>query len=95
MYLGEYTKTTQHKRQSKHGTNHTYSRNVTIVKLRCDNCDTLFERLRSSMSPNRLNNNFFHVCNNCNAKKFAQKKGVEKRKIWNLTASSSLDISKL
>jgi len=95
MYLGEYTKTNYYKRHSKYGKEHTYSRGSSIVQLRCDDCNTLFERSRSSMSPNRLNNNFFHVCESCDAKKFAQKKGVEKKQMWNMTASSSIPISKL
>jgi len=47
------------------------------------------------MNPNRINNNFFHVCSECDAKVFAQRKGIEKKQIWNLPASSDLDISKL
>jgi hypothetical protein len=47
------------------------------------------------MDPKRLSNNYFHVCENCNAKVFAQKKGVEKKKMWDLPASSNIPISKL
>jgi hypothetical protein len=47
------------------------------------------------MDPNRLNNNYFHVCKSCDSKKFAQKKGVEKKQVWNLSVNSDLDISKL
>jgi|TARA_A100001035_G_scaffold119831_1_gene94100 hypothetical protein len=47
------------------------------------------------MDPKRLNNNYFHVCSNCDAKKFAQKKGVEKKQVWNLSASSTMPIGKL
>ena len=47
------------------------------------------------MDPKRLNNNYFHVCNNCNDKTFAQKKGLEKKQIWNLSASSDLPVGKL
>ena len=74
---------------------HNYYRDKRIVILRCDNCDTEFKRERGKMDPKRLNNNYFHVCNNCDSKKFAQKKGVERKQVWNLPASSDLPISKL
>lgn len=47
------------------------------------------------MSPKRLSNNYFHCCKNCDPKKFAQKKGAEKRTIWDMPASSLADISRL
>jgi|TARA_B100001094_G_scaffold39676_1_gene34223 hypothetical protein len=47
------------------------------------------------MDPKRLNNNYFHVCSNCDSKSFAQKKGVEKKQVWNMSASSSTPIGKL
>lgn len=40
------------------------------------------------MDPKRLNNNFYHVCGNCDPKKFAQLKGVEARKVWDMPVSS-------
>ena len=95
MFIKEYTIKKRHERTSKLGKIHSYYRNVTIVVLRCDNCNIDFERPRGSMDPKRLTYNYFHVCKNCDSKKFAQKKGVERKQIWNLTASSSLPISKL
>jgi hypothetical protein len=47
------------------------------------------------MDPNRLSNNYFHVCKNCDSKKFAQRKGIERKQVWNLSASSNLPIGKL
>jgi|TARA_B100001094_G_scaffold46603_1_gene41781 hypothetical protein len=47
------------------------------------------------MDPKRLTNNYFHVCSSCDAKRFAQKKGVEKKQVWNMTASSTTPIGKL
>ena len=47
------------------------------------------------MDPNRINNNVFHVCEDCDSKKFAQKMGITRKKIWDMPASSDLDISKL
>jgi hypothetical protein len=95
MFIKEFKKQTRHVRKSKTGKEHAYKRDVTICVFRCDNCDTEFQRERGSMDPKRLNNNYFHVCKNCNSKKFAQKKGVERKKVWNLPASSDLPISKM
>jgi hypothetical protein len=95
MFIKEFKKQTRHVRKSKTGKEHAYKRDVTICVFRCDNCDTEFQRERGSMDPKRLNNNYFHVCKNCDSKKFAQKKGVERKKVWNLPASSDLPISKM
>jgi hypothetical protein len=95
MFIKEFKKQTRHVRKSKTGKEHAYKRDVTICVFRCDNCDTEFQRERGSMDPKRLNNNYFHVCKNCNSKKFAQKMGVTKKQIWDMPASSNLDISRL
>ena len=95
MYLGEFIERSRHTRRSKLGTCHEYYREKTFVKLRCDNCDEIFIRPRSNMDPKRLTNNYFHVCKDCDAKVFAQKKGVERKQVWNLHASSDIPISKL
>jgi hypothetical protein len=95
MFIREYVCKKCHERPSKLGKIHRYYRNVTVVVLRCDNCDLEFERERGSMNPKRINNNYFHVCENCDAKKFAQKRGVERKKVWTLTASSDLPVGKL
>ena len=95
MFIKEYILKKLYERSSKCGMKHTYYRDVTMVILRCDSCSAEFERSRGSMDPKRISNNYFHVCANCDAKKFAQKKGVERKQIWNMSASSDLDISKL
>jgi len=95
MFLGEFTKKIRYVRRSKLGYEHEYFREKTFVQLRCDNCDDHFLRPRGNMDPKRLNNNYFHVCENCDAKKFAQKKGVERKQVWNLNASSDIPIGKL
>ena len=95
MFIKEYTQQSRHTRKSKNGEEHQYYRNKTIVVFRCDCCDQEFTRPRGSMDPKRLSNNYFHVCENCDAKRFAQKKGVERKQIWNLSASSNLSIGKL
>ena len=82
-------------RSSKHGLMHTYTRKLAIITFRCDNCTCIFTRPRSKMDPKRLSNNYFHVCANCDSKRFAQKKRIERRDIWDMKASSLEDISKL
>ena len=95
MFIREYTLKKLHERLSKLGKPHKYYRDVTMVILRCDSCNVEFERARGRMDPKRLSNNYFHVCGNCDAKKFAQKKGVERKQVWNMSASSNLPIGKL
>ena len=95
MFIKDYILKKRHERLSKLGKPHTYYRDMTMCVFRCDNCGTEFERSRGSMDPKRLNNNYFHVCKNCDAKKFAQKKGVEKKVMWDMPVSSTVDISKL
>lgn len=82
-------------RPSKNGIKHTYVKKRALIELRCDNCNEIFTRPRANMSPKRLNNNYFHVCNTCDNKRFAQKKRIQKTKIWDMKASSLEDISKL
>ena len=94
MFIKEYILKKLYERHSKLGNVHQYYRDVTMVVLRCDNCDVEFERSRGKMDHRRLSNNFFHVCGNCDAKKFAQRKGVEQKKIWDMPASSDLPVSK-
>jgi len=95
MFIEEYIIVKRYERLSKLGKNHEYWRSSTVCKFRCDNCNSEFHRPRGSMDPKRLSNNYFHVCKNCDAKVFAQKKGVEKKKVWGLSASSDLPIGKL
>jgi len=95
MFIKEYTLKKRHERISKHGKVHAYYRDLTMVILRCDDCGTEFERARGSMDPKRLSNSYFHVCKNCDSKKFAQKKGVEQKQKWNMTASSNIPINRL
>jgi hypothetical protein len=94
MFLGTEKVITEHKRRSKLGKEHKYNRVKTIVKLRCDNCDSVFTRDLKKISRARLNNNYFHVCSNCDAKRFAQRKGIEQKQIWDMPASADIPISK-
>ena len=95
MFVRDYIIVKRYERPSKKQKVHSYHRSNTICVFRCDNCNCEFERPRSKMDPKRLSNNYFHVCNNCDAKVFAQKKGVERKKIWSMSASSDMPIGKL
>jgi rubredoxin len=87
--------TTSYTRTSKLGIDHSYIRKKTILIIRCDNCGLTFNREKGSMSPDRASNQFYHVCGNCNAKQFAQSKGVERRKIWEMPVSSLKTLDQL
>jgi len=95
MFISMEFIVTHHSRKSKLGNTHEYTRKKTIVNFRCDACGEEFQREKGSIDPNRLNNNFYHVCKNCDAKRFAQEKGVEKRHIWNMPVSSLKNIGQL
>lgn len=95
MFKGTHIEKTTHVRKSKLGVEHTYVRERTYAMFRCDSCGEEFSRERGKMDPKRLSNNYFHVCSNCDAKRFAQKRGIQKKQVWDLPASSNLDISKL
>lgn len=84
-----------YKRVSKLGIEHNYKKIKNVIVLRCDNCGSIFERDVSSMSPKRRSNAYFHVCENCDTKRFAQRKGVERRFIWDRHVDSTDDISKI
>lgn len=95
MYLTEETEMCLYSRKSKLGQEHSYHRLKTVCVFRCDSCGEIFRRDRAKMSPKRLSNNYFHCCNKCDSKKFAQHKGAERRTIWDRPASSLDDISRL
>lgn len=95
MYIKTEIEYKLYLRTSKLGKEHSYIRSHTVAIFRCDNCGEIFTRLKGNMSPKRLNNNYFHCCTNCDPKRFAQKKGAERRTIWDKTVNSDLDISRL
>lgn len=95
MFTGTVTEQKEYARSSKLGLVHTYTRERTYVVFLCDCCGERFTRLKGSVDPKRLNNNYFHCCSRCDAKRFAQRKGAERRTIWDMPVNSDLDISKL
>jgi hypothetical protein len=87
--------TTEYTRASKCNKSHTYTRTKTLVVIQCDSCQTLFEREQGKMSKQRISSDYYHVCSTCDPKRFAQKRGAERRKIWNLSADSDINITKI
>jgi hypothetical protein len=95
MYLNTEFRENHYVRTSKRGCVHTYSRKKAVLVMRCDCCGEVFQRDKGSMDPKRLTNSVYHVCGNCDAKKFAQEKGVEARKVWDMPVSSLKTIDQL
>jgi hypothetical protein len=94
MFLRKKNKKTTYFRKSKNGIEHSYTRTKTVAELRCDNCDEIFYRELKKIQSKRLSNNYFHCCSDCDSKRFAQRKGVERKKIWDMPASIDLPVSK-
>jgi len=95
MFIEIFYLTNTYTRASKTGLEHSYTRESAFIRLRCDNCSVIFTRQKGKMDPKRLSNNYFHVCPNCDPKRFAQQKRIQKSKQWDMKASSLEDISKL
>lgn len=94
MFLTIKTIKNTYFRKSKLGKLHQYFRNSTMVCMRCDECSKYFERNLKQMDKKRMSNNYFHCCSDCEPKKFAQKKSIERKKIWDMPASLDLPVSK-
>ena len=94
MFLRTITEIFEYQRPSKLGVVHSYSRKKTVAVFRCDSCDIIFDRELKKIQKKRLSNNYFHCCSNCDAKRFAQRKGIERKKIWDMPASTELPVGK-
>jgi hypothetical protein len=94
MFLRREIRIFEYVRTSKLGKEHRYKRDKTVAVLRCDNCDQEFERDLKHIDYRRLSNNYFHCCANCDSKRFAQRKRVERKSIWDMPASSTLPVGK-
>ena len=77
-----------YERQSKLGVYHTFHRKNTVYVFKCDSCGDIFLRARAQVDPERASNDYKHVCNNCDTKKFAQSVGVKMHHIYQLDAST-------
>ena len=95
MFISTEFRENHYVRVSKKGKTHIFSRKKTILVMQCDSCGEVFSRDKGSMNPKRVTNAFYHVCGNCDAKKFAQSKGVEARRVWDMPVSSLKPISQL
>jgi predicted phosphodiesterase len=95
MFIGTEFRENHYVRVSSRGKTHTYNRRKTVLVFRCDCCGEVFSRDKGNMDPKRITNNVYHVCGNCDAKKFAQSKGVEARKVWSMAASSLKTLDQL
>ena len=95
MFIQTRSQKNQYARLSKLGNQHSYTRTKTIVILKCDDCDTVFDRDLKKIDRKRLNNNYFHCCSECDIKRFAQRTGADHKKIWDMPTDTDLDISKL
>ncbi len=95
MYIGQEYAHQNYYRKSRYGTMHMYVRKKTVLIFQCDCCGGYFKRDKRDMDPKRLNNNYYHVCGNCDAKKFAQSKGVEARRVWDMPVSSLKTLDQL
>jgi hypothetical protein len=94
MFLRTRQQITEYIRVSKLGKEHCYSKLKTVAEFRCDNCDEIFYRDLKKIARKRLSNNYFHCCSNCDHKRFAQRKGVERKQIWDMPASTTLPVGK-
>lgn len=94
MFLRKEIQEIQYVRVSKLGQEHAYSRKKTVAIFRCDNCDEIFSRDLKHIDHRRLSNNYFHCCSNCDSKKFAQRKGAERKTIWDMPASLDWPVGK-
>ena len=95
MFIEEKKIRVEYTRTSKLKKSHTYTRVQTVLVFQCDACQTIFERNLGQMDSRRRDNHYHHVCSNCDSYRFAQKKGVERRKIWDLPIDSDLSIGRL
>lgn len=94
MFIRIKTKITEYSRLSKTGVVHQYTRAKTIAVFQCDECEGVIERDLKHVDKKRLSNNYFHCCACCNPKRFAQRKGIEQKKIWDMPASTTLPVGK-
>ena len=87
MYIKETTEIHLHQRESKLGNVHNFKRRRTVYHFQCDACGKEFLRDKSKVALSRASNKYHHVCASCDVHRYAQKLGIEMRKIYRLDAS--------
>jgi hypothetical protein len=85
----------EYQRLSKQGRVHPYFRTYEVAVLQCDSCGLQFTRRTRDMDPRRLTAEHSHVCGSCNQKQYAQSKGVENKRFWNITVDLDQDIDSI
>ena len=94
MFLKTKIEEFEYRRISKTGLEHSYKRKRTVAEFLCDSCGDIFDRPLKKIQSKRLDNRYFHCCSKCDSKRFAQRKGVEQKKIWDMPASVDLPAGK-
>ena len=87
MYTKNYTRKT--KKKFKHFFNKKQSDKIFM------DCKEEFKRDKGKVDPKRLDNAYYHVCPSCDPKRFAQKKGVERRKTLDSTIDTLVTLDTL
>ena len=95
MFLKQLKEVSHTTRTSKLGKKHVCKRTRTLYLFICDVCDNQFTRPKGQIQEKRVSNYYKHVCNSCDPKRFAQKKGVEKRKTLDSTIDTLVTIDTL
>jgi DNA-directed RNA polymerase subunit RPC12/RpoP len=95
MFLTTLNVTQSYTRYSKKGIAHTYKRTKKVAQFKCDSCAREFQRDVGKIDRRRLSNEYYHVCSKCDSKRFAQIKGVERRRLWSMSVDTEIDISKI
>ena len=95
MYLRTEKEVRYYLRKSKKGKSHPFKRFRSYAIFECDSCHDEFKREKGKVDPKRLDNSYNHVCPDCDPKRFAQKKGVERRKALDTDVSKMLTIDAL
>ena len=78
MFIRIDNNITHYYRKSKKGKIHPYKRIKQVAVFQCDECEMQFKRDKGKVDPKRLSDNYFHVCEKCDPKRFAQKKRCTK-----------------
>lgn len=66
-------------KKGSNGNSFEYKRKRKVAELKCDNCNSIFDRDMHEISTNRRSNDFKHFCNECDAKSLGGKMASEIR----------------
>ena len=94
MFIRLERRKNTYERISKLGHVHKYERSKQVAVLHCDECDQVFERDLKHIDRKRLDDNYFHCCDDCDSRRFGQRKSVESKKLWDLSTGEDIPLSK-